>query len=70
MKLMLSLVTAVVAKLPGWIAAGEDVYDIYTRTQAVIDANKGPGADEWNALDAQTKLLQAQVRDTSGDIRN
>lgn len=69
MPIVLGLVSAVMANLPGMISAGMDVYELFTKTKAVIDSNKGPGADEWNALDAQVTALQAQVRDTSGDIR-
>lgn len=66
---MLALVTAILAQLPSMIGAGMDVYDLYTKTRAVIDANKGPGNDDWNALDAQVAALQVPVRDTSGDVR-
>lgn len=69
MPIILALVTEVVANLPGMISAGMDVYALFTKTKAVIDANKAPGADDWNALDAQVAALQAQVRDTSGDVR-
>jgi hypothetical protein len=64
---LLELATLIITQLPKWAAAGVEVYDLYTKTQAVIDANKGPGADDWNALDEQAKALQAIVRDTSGD---
>ena len=67
MPVVLGLVSAVMANLPAMIGAGIDVYDLFTKTKAVIHANTGPGADDWNALDAQVKALQAQVRDTSGD---
>lgn len=63
----LALATFVIGNLPAWIKAGMDVYELYTKTQAVIDDNKGPGQDEWNALDAQARTLQAIVRDTSRD---
>lgn len=66
---MLALVAAVLAQLPAMISAGMDVYDLFTKTKAVIDSNKGPGNDDWNALDAQVAALQAVVRDTSGDVR-
>lgn len=69
MPVILALVTEVVANLPSMISAGMDVYELFTKTKAVIDANAGPGADDWNALDAQVATLQAQVRDTSGDVR-
>lgn len=69
MPVILALVTEVVANLPGMISAGMNVYELFTKTKAVIDANKGPSADDWNSLDAQVAALQAQVRDTSGDVR-
>lgn len=64
---VLALASFVINNLPGWIDAGMDVYDLYTHTKAVIDDNKGPGADDWNALDAQAQDLQAKVRDPSTD---
>lgn len=66
---MLELVAAIVAKLPTMISAGMDVYDLYAKTRAVIDANKGPTEADWNALDAQVAALQVAVRDTSQDVR-
>lgn len=50
-------------------AAGLDLYDLYTKVQAVIDQHRVPNDPEWDALDAQAKELQASVRDTSGDYK-
>ncbi len=64
---MLALATYIIANIPAWTEAGMNVYELYVKTKAVIDDNKGPGADDWNALDEQAKALQAIVRDTSRD---
>jgi hypothetical protein len=57
---VLQLVTVIVAKLPEWIAAGEEVYEIIERTQAVIDENKVVGDPEWDALDASVRQHKAE----------
>jgi hypothetical protein len=62
-----ALASFVIGNLHNWIGAGVDVYELYQKTQAVIDDNKGPGADEWNALDEKARALQSIVRDTSRD---
>ncbi len=64
---MLALATYILANIEPWAEAGMNVYELYVKTQAVIDGNKGPGADEWNALDDKAKALQSIVRDTSRD---
>ncbi len=67
METAFALASFIIGNIDNWSKAGIAVYDLYQRTQAVIDDNKGPGADDWNALDAQAKALQAIVRDTSRD---
>lgn len=63
----LTLASYIIGNLPGWISAGMDVYQLFVNTQALIASNAGPGADDWNALDAKAKALSATVQDTSLD---
>lgn len=67
MNLVLALVTAIVAKLPEWVAAGMEVKDIIDRTQAVIDAEKVVGDAEWEALDASVKKHKAEFEEAARD---
>lgn len=62
-----ALASLVLEYAPKWIDAGMDAYELYTKTQAVIDEHRVPGNAEWDALDAKVKALQAIVRDTSHD---
>lgn len=62
-----ALASFVIERLPGWIGTVENVYELYVHTRAVIDANKGPGQDDWNALDDRAAALEARVNDTSKD---
>lgn len=57
----------VIDNLPKWIGTVENVYELYVHTRAVIDANKGPGQDDWNSLDDRAVALEARVNDTSKD---
>ena len=67
MEAAFALAAFVIDNLPGWIDAGVKVYDLYEKTRAVIDSNKGPGADDWNELDARAAELEARINDTSKD---
>lgn len=62
-----TLASFIIGNLPGWISSGMDVWQLYQNTKAVIDDNKGPGADAWNALDAKANELSATIHDTSYD---
>ena len=65
---VLALVGEVVGILPSLVSLGVDVANLVTKTQAVIDANKGPTEDDWNALDQQVTALRAQFAQATQDI--
>lgn len=57
----------IITNAPAWIDSGIKVYDLVSKTREVIDAHKGPGQDDWNALDEQAVALEARINDTSKD---
>lgn len=61
------LASFIIGSLPTWIDSGMKVWDLYEKTKAVIDDNKGPGQDAWNELDARAAVLEARINDTSKD---
>ncbi len=65
---VLALATFVIDNLPLWIDSGMKVWELYQKTRAVIDSHKGPGEDDWNALDARAIVLEERINDTSKDV--
>lgn len=65
---VVSFLAYLIPQIPSLVSAGMDAAELISNVTALYDANKVPGDAEWDALDAKVKELQAQVRDTSGDV--
>lgn len=58
---VLSLLTQLLQYVPAGTALWQKISDQKTKFQAMVDAGRDPTDEEWAALDAEVKSLEAQV---------
>ncbi len=62
-----ALADFIITNAPAWIDSGMKIYDLVTKTRAVIDENNAPGDAAWNDLAVRAAELEARINDTTKD---